>query len=198
MLRSITMRLLRNRRGPTNVFVLGTGRCGTTTFIRACEHLNNFTAGHETRAGSTGLDRFHYPSHHIEADNRLSWLLGQLESHFGYEQLYVHLKRDPEKVPQSFAARCERPYQANMIRAFAHGILMRSKRWPTDTRLKVCRFYVETVTTNIEVFLRDKSNPMSVWLEEASSWWPQFWDRIAGSGDASAAMQEFKVRHNAS
>lgn len=192
------MALFRRQRLPRNVFVLGTGRCGTVTFVRACEHLENFTAGHESRAGLVGAERFGYPRQHIEADNRLSWFLGELESRFADEPLYVHLKRDPEQVANSFATRWNRPYQANMVRAFAHGIVMRSEPWPEDIRIDVCRFYVQTVTNNIDVFLRKKSNQMTVWLEEAAAWLPDFWDRIGGSGDLAAAIGEFDIRHNAS
>ena len=81
-----------------NVFVLCTGRCGSTTFDRACRHMTNWTAGHETRSHLTGPDRFAYPPRHIEADNRLSWMLGRLEQAYGADAAYVHLTRDAEAV----------------------------------------------------------------------------------------------------
>ncbi len=55
-----------------DVFVLCTGRCGSTTFIKACAHITNYTAAHESRTGLLGSDRLDYPGKHIEADNRLS------------------------------------------------------------------------------------------------------------------------------
>ena len=33
------------------VFVLCTGRSGSTTFVRACQHIDNYTASHESTAG---------------------------------------------------------------------------------------------------------------------------------------------------
>lgn len=66
-----------------NVFVLCTGRCGSTTFIESARHISNYSAGHETRTYLTGAARFDYPQSHIEADNRLSWLLGRLNKTFG-------------------------------------------------------------------------------------------------------------------
>jgi hypothetical protein len=39
---------------------------------------------------------------------------------------------------------------------------------------------------------------MTVWLEDASTWFPTLWDRIGGEGDLEAAMAEFGVRHNES
>ena len=83
---------------PRNVFVLCTGRCGSTTLVEACGHLSNWTSGHETRTHLLGPARLAYPDGHIEADNRLSWLLGRLDEAFGDRAAYVHLTRDPEAV----------------------------------------------------------------------------------------------------
>lgn len=55
-----------------NVFVLNSGRCGSTTFIAACRHITNYSSGHESRATLIGEERLAYPTQHIEADNRLS------------------------------------------------------------------------------------------------------------------------------
>ena len=62
-----------------NIFVLNTGRCGSTTFIKACQHIRNYTALHESRANRIAEQRLAYPRDHIEADNRLSWFLGRLD-----------------------------------------------------------------------------------------------------------------------
>lgn len=77
-----------------NVFVLSTGRCGSTTFVKACEHITNFSAAHESRTGLLGAARLDYAGNHIEADNRLSWLLGRLDRTYGNAAFYVHLRRD--------------------------------------------------------------------------------------------------------
>ena len=115
------------------VFVLGTGRCGTTTFARACAHIENFTSGHESNARFIGESRLEYPTDHIEADNRLSWMLGALGARYdGTEVLYVHLRRDPDEVARSFELRWESGFRASIIRAFAHGIVQRIEDWPAD------------------------------------------------------------------
>src|SRR5664279_6422416 len=77
-----------------NVFVLTTGRAGSESFIAACKHLTNYTAGHESQVSRLGPDRIQYPDRHIEADNRLAWFLGRLEERYGDEAFYVHLVRD--------------------------------------------------------------------------------------------------------
>lgn len=180
------------------VFVLNTGRCGSTTMIRACEHLTNYSAGHETRSIEIGEQRFAYPDQHVEADNRLSWFLGDLERRFGKDPLYVHLLRSPEEVALSFWNRWDPKRGGRIINAFANGILLTGRPWPLERRLEICRFYVDTVTANIESFLADKPHRMTVRLEEAASWFPRFWERIEGDGDQAAALAEFSIRHNSS
>lgn len=187
----------KRRSTPTNVFVLGTGRCGTTTFIRACDHLDNFTAGHETRADRHGPERFTYPDRHIEADNRLTWFLGDLGRRFdGRDVLYVHLRRDPDAVVESFLGRFASSNRASIIRAFSHGMVMRGRDYTGDERREVCRFYVDAVTANIEQFLEDRPS-MTMWLEEGAARFPRFLDLIHATGDLEAATAEWQVKHNA-
>jgi hypothetical protein len=31
-----------------HIFILNTGRCGSTTCARACQHMTNYTAAHES------------------------------------------------------------------------------------------------------------------------------------------------------
>jgi hypothetical protein len=88
-----------------NVFILNTGRCGSTTFVKACEHITNFTTAHESRMHLIGNQRLAYPDNHIEADNRLAWFLGRLEAAYGDRAIYVHLRRDPLKTARSFEKR---------------------------------------------------------------------------------------------
>lgn len=172
------------------VFVLGTGRCGTTTFWQSMCHLTNYTAGHESRSGEIGISRFDYPDQHIEADNRLSWFLPSLGHYYGSDPLYIHLLRDPEAVAASFVKRSD----SGIMHAFRAGILL--PEIPGD--MDAARFYVETVTTNVRAFLADKPNQMTLWLEDVSSWFGELWDRIGARGDRAAAEAEFSVRHRAS
>lgn len=90
-----------------NVFVLGTGRCGTVTFIQACRHITNYSSGHESRRKMI-VDRVVYPANHIEADSRLAWRLGMLEQVYGRSAFYVHLTRDRRAVQRSYERKYER------------------------------------------------------------------------------------------
>ena len=175
------------------VFVLSTGRCGSTTFARACEHISNWSAAHESLIHEVGDARFAYPERHIEADNRLSWLLGRLDAQFDDEDtLYVHLRRDDEKTAQSFLRR----WGKGIIKGYARRILPGSTRH--HDRMEICRDYVRTVNTNITHFLTGRPNRMAFRLEAAASHFADFWARIGAEGAYEAALAEWEVRHNAS
>ncbi len=181
-----------------NVFVLGTGRCGTVTFSSACGHFDNYTAGHESRRGELSAARFEYPEHHIESDNRLSWFLGELGRRFDDDEtLYVHLTRSPDDVVASYTRRWDSGFRSNIGRAFGHGIVVRTEDWPADEVQSVIRFYVETVTANIEAFVEGRPS-MSMQLEAIQAQFPDFIERVGASGDLAAAAAELRVMHNAS
>lgn len=175
-----------------NIFVLCTGRCGSVTFAKACSHVTNYTAGHETRAKLTGSDRLKYPARHIEVDNRLSWFLGRLDDRFGDDAFYVHLWRDPVRVAESMNRRWH--LRNGIIRGYADNICAAPVRDPLAT----CQDYVETVTANIRLFLKDKSRKFDFNLDDAPVAWPAFWREISAEGDFNAASSEFSVIHNAS
>lgn len=181
-----------------NVFVLCTGRSGSMTFVQACQHLTNYTAGHETRAARIGPARLKYPERHIEVDNRLSWHLGALgRAYDEREVLYVHLKRDPEAVAHSFLKRWDSSFRPSMIQAFGHGIVQRVRDWPEERRIDVCRHYVDTVTANIDDFLRGRES-LTVDLATVEADFARVLDRIDAEGDRASALGEWGVQHNAS
>ena len=174
-----------------NVFILNAGRSGSKTFARACDHITNYTSAHESRSGLLGDAHFDYPDHHIESDNRLSWLLGRLDRTYGDSAFYVHLTRDPSLVAASWAKRS----YTGMMNAYRYAILWHC---PKDaTPVEVALDYCDTVAENIRLFLRDKKNWMEFRLEEGRERFPEFWRRIGAEGSLPAALAEFDVRHNA-
>lgn len=181
-----------------NIFVLSTGRCGSMTFATACSHLTNFTSGHESRASQIGRERFIYPNNHIEVDNRLSWHLGLLGKHYDPNSLYVHLKRDPEKVTRSFAKRWHSSkYRASIIRAFANGIVMKMDEWPQDAIDDMVRFYIDTVNENISAFIKSRHH-LEVNLEDGGESFNKFLRYINAQGDLDRVMSVWREIHNAS
>ena len=178
--------------------MLGTGRCGSVTFAAACGHLTNYSVGHESRSRLVGPARFEYPDQHIEVDNRLSWFLGPIGSRFDDETaFYVHLVRDRTAVIESFLRRWDSSFRASIIQAFAHGIVMRTQDWGDAERREVCATYVTTVGENIRQFLLGRRS-MEIAIESAGEVFPDFLDRIGGTGDVGAALAELGIHHNSS
>jgi hypothetical protein len=173
-----------------NVFVLCTGRTGSLTFSRAASHILNYSVGHESKSKLVGDARLAYPPNHIEADNRLTWILGRLDDTFGADAFYVHLTRDCEATARSFNKRWN--VKEGIIAAYRDAILMGAEAEP----MEVCTDYVETVNANIHAFLKDKPNTMHFEVERAQQHWPLFWQRIGARGDLQAALDEWNENHN--
>lgn len=176
-----------------NIFILNTGRCGSTTFIKACKHISNYSCAHESRTHLLGVYRLDYPENHIEADNRLSWLLGRLDKAYGPDAVYVHLKRNTLKTATSFVNR----YNRGIIRAYrGDGIIMRLPE--SVNPLLVALDYCETVNANIELFLRNKPNKLVFNIEHSKKDFQIFWETIGAEGDIDGALAEFDITYNAS
>ena len=180
-----------------NVFILCTGRSGSTTFIKACKHIANYTSAHESLCNKLGQTRFHFPEQHIEADNRLSWHLGELDKCYGKEAIYVFLKRDKNAIAKSYMRRFLRP--KSMIYAYANGI----KKSPPeslskDEKHQICLDYVETVEQNIIHFLKDKPHQIEMNIASIKAEYPSFWKLIKAEGNLDKALMEFDIKHNSS
>lgn len=174
-----------------NVFILSTGRCGSTTLAKAASHFSNYSSGHETLTNQLGEARLNYPDFHIESDNRLSWLLGRLDQKYGDDAFYVHLTRNPEETAASYA---KRPH--GIMGAYqGMGILMGLR---DGDQLEVSLDYVNTVNKNIEIFLRNKSHKMDFRLENAKKDFSRLVRKIQAEGDMNSAFQELEIRHNSS
>jgi hypothetical protein len=172
-----------------NVFVLCTGRCGSTTFARACQHMTNFTSGHESRTGKVGKDRLAYPDNHIEADRRFAFQLGRLDELFGDDGWYVHLTRDAAAMADSWTARFS---ISPMLQSYRRGMSGSEAVPRRDSAVEM----VEVSEANIRQFLRDKSRVTRVRLEHAEADFREFWKWIGAEGSFDQALAEWRVRHN--
>ena len=175
-----------------NIFILNTGRCGSTTFIKACQHIMNYSASHESRSTLIGAQRLAYADNHIEADNRLSWLLGRLDRKYANNAFYVHLQRDINKTTNSFAKRSD----FGIMLAYKEGILLGGDN--AQSSHDIAMDYVDTVEANIALFLKDKTNVMNFQLENARQDFKSFWNTITAVGDLDKALREWDTAHNAS
>ncbi len=172
-----------------HVFVLTTGRSGSTTFARACTHIENYSVAHESRWQLLGPNRMQYADHHIEVDNRLAWLLGRLDDQFGDNAFYVHLIRDREAVANSYCQR--RLGRESIIRAYSHGILYREHTTKED-----CLDFYDTVNANIRLFLKDKTRTMTFDMAQSERDFPLFWQGINATGDLESALAEWQIPYN--
>jgi hypothetical protein len=181
-----------------NVFVLSPGRSGSKTFIEAASHLSNYSSAHESLSSKIGEARFAYPINHIEADNRLTWFMGDLAQRYsGDGVLYVHLIRDLKDTADSFHHRLKNSnYRSSIMNAFAYGILMKPGEWSDEEELPLARFYVETVHKNISTFIADKEHCV-VHLEDGGASFAQFLSLIGAEGDIKAAQSKWLQVHNA-
>ena len=179
------------------VFVLCTGRSGSLTFIRACNHMTNYSAGHESRARRLGAERFSYPDSHIEADNRLSWFPGALDLQYGNEAFYIHLMRNREDTIGSYNRRWIR--NGSLIRAYCEGIhQIALHKLDRQRRLDVVADFYEQVNQNIIHFLKDKEKTLTIHVEKAADEFPRFWKMIGAKGDLEKALETFNKRYNKS
>ena len=64
--------------------------------------------------------------------------------------------------------------------------------------LDLCLDYCDTVTSNIDAFLKAKTRQMNFKLETAKEDFRVFWERIGAQGDLSAALAEWDKSHNPS
>lgn len=176
-----------------NVFVLSTGRCGSSTFAQACKHIENYSAAHESRISHVEK-RVAYPDDHIEVDNHLAWFLGRLDESYGDDAFYVHLKRDLEETARSRMRRAEGKIDPSLMWAYGKRII-----WENESAdlLDICRHYCETVNSNIGLFLKDKSKTMEFLLESAQTDFQKFWTNIGATGDVESALKEWDRRYNA-
>ena len=177
------------------VFVLGTGRCGTTTMAEAFKHADNYTAGHETKANSF-YEPLEYPDWHVESDCRLAWFLGELERAYP-DALYVHMIREREDFVRSIVARgADIQYgPRSILRAFGASVLQQGEDFLDDPD-RVARRLWDAVNANLEVFLRDKRH-VTVWLHELTERFPEVWELAGAEGDFEAALAETRTKHNA-
>jgi len=139
-----------------------------------------------------GQERLNYPENHIEADNRLSWLLGRLDKKYGNSAFYVHLKRKEADTARSFTKR----YSVGIIKAYRGGGILPGLPELSDP-MSVSLDYCDTVNSNIDLFLKDKSRKIIINLENIEKDFTEFWKMIDAHGEINASLAEFKTKYNA-
>lgn len=174
-----------------NVFVLGTGRCGSTTFFHACRHVTNFTVSHEGRAKKL-THRLEYPDGHIEVDPWLVDHLGGLGRRYP-EALYVHLTRPEDEIVESLLKRWEHSAWLRYLQSVYRPVTEGERR-------QVCQSCVRRMMENLEAFFETLApeRRMTVRLHHVKTDFSQFLVWIGAEGDLTAALAEWDYQYNRS
>lgn len=135
------------------IFVLTTGRSGSTTLYNACKQLKGFTVGHESKKKVIGWDRLEYSENHIEIDNRLSFFLGSLWLRYANDEnvKFVYLERDLNPTAESFLRRWRLPH--SIVRTWAEGVFCQLIKPKSETAEIAAFRYVLATQANIKLFL---------------------------------------------
>jgi len=125
------------------VFVLGTGRCGTVTFSKACNKIRNFSCSHESKTTSQRqvFGCLEYPDNHIEIDPRLSYHYPLIIKKYP-EAIIFHLKRGRDKCIRSLSKRSSLKYYST----FHYG-------WFDGNYEKAAELYYDNTTMMLEKFI---------------------------------------------
>lgn len=174
------------------VAVLTAGRSGSMSLFHACQHIQNFSAGHDTREGALASKRAVLTDNHIEIDTRFAWMLGRLGEQNPDDTHYVFLTRDARAVATSYNRRWQN--RKGIMRGYCETILQRDK--PKES-LDVALDLVQTTEANIRTFLKDRPHSV-IRLESWEDDLEAFFQAIGAEVDLDAAKAAFAQRHNAS
>ena len=164
------------------VFVTGTGRCGTCTFFQACQHLTNFTAGHESEAGRAPSYRF--PDQHIEISGQLVIAIPRLRSLYP-DARFVHLTRERESCVRSIAHQTPDFIEAWSFQWY-------QSRHPFEVSMSAWSYYDRCN----ELIAALAPEAMRIDIETAAMQWPDFCSWIGAEGDIGASQAEFSRAYN--
>lgn len=179
------------------VFVVGTGRCGTVTFSKACRHISNYTSAHERMAQQPAVaNRLKIPDNHIEVDPHLFYYLASIIQKYP-DALFIHLTRDVDKVTRS---QIRRPSTRTRGIGPLVSVCLQQNYWKMNDshRREAIKFLVSSTIDNIRAILKTADNVAEVCIDDLHEWFPSFWKSIDAEGDLERAVAECKIKHNAS
>ncbi len=174
-----------------HIFILSAGRVGSTSIVKACQHISNYSTAHESNNRGDVVKRLSYPAYHIESDNRLSWMLGSLHSKYPQDTFYVFLKRKNQVITAESHQR-RACMQHNLFRHFCTGILQNHQYGTPEA----C-FMISVIENNIEAFIQNKEH-LVIELEDFEEGFIQFWNTIGAEGNLDDALSALSQKHNAS
>ena len=164
-----------------NIFIVGTGRCGTVTMSKACKHISNFTSNHETHKGATD---FIYPDNHIEIDGALCHFIPTIKEKYP-DAKWIHLWRDPEPTIVSLSKRPSLQFYSRF-----------HFRVDKQNQRKLAEMYYYNTIGLVDSMLPDA---LKVNLSDIKTGgWKKVWDYIGAEGNYDTALLEFNKKYNKS
>lgn len=170
------------------IFVVGTGRCGTSTFYHAAKHATNYHVGHESRAGRREPNDYIYPDQTLEISCHLSFAVPLLYERNGFHDVkIVHLVRERRPCIESLAR------VKDALQSLAFGIQQCKPKSDTE-HLAWAEWWYDLVNENISA---TAWHPFEFQMEAAEDFWPDFWMWAGCEGDFDASMEEWRRKYNA-
>jgi hypothetical protein len=107
-----------------------------------------------------------------------------LGASFGDTPFYVRFPRDSDAVVKSCIAR----KNCGLVKAYQKTLLCNLVlRKPKTDLTEIIESCIETITSSITYFLRDKTRLMRIRIETTEQDFPKLWDWIGAKGDLKAA-----------
>lgn len=192
------------------VFVVGTGRCGSVTFCKACEYIENFTVAHETVFNRR--DKLDWPDQYIAVEPSLWPLVPLLRKRYPRLVLVHLVRRNRAEFIHSYRVLDSPPFiGAKNYRIPEKDRLPEKANWEgappvidvwaacyvgtpigEAERRELLGLYYDTVNTMV----RELRPDVTVTLEEPATGWRQLWRRIEALGDYEKSLAEWDVKHN--
>jgi hypothetical protein len=171
------------------IFVIGTGRCGTVTFSKACQHITNYTSGHETTGRLPIKEKLTYPDNHIEIDPSLSYFIPLLREKYP-DALFVHLQRERESCVDSLMKR-------QSLYSYA-GFHLRAHHTECSKNMRlIAEIYYDNTNELIKKILNE--NRIFIPLEMIDICFSlDFWVVIEAEGNKEKALSELEIKYNKS
>lgn len=166
-----------------NIFVVGTGRCGTTTFSKACGFATNKTVSHERLAGSV-YRLTDYPPNHIEVDAPLSFWLPRLRTIYPGCR-FVHLVRHADR---SGCIDSMSSHDPDICGAFGRMLF----HYPECSAREGAEAMYDVINEMV-----NGADVLRVLLREVQSRWHEVWEWMECDGDFEKSRSEWNVKYNA-
>lgn len=167
------------------VFVVGTGRCGTSTFYQACLHATNYLSRHEAYAIGD-CPPFFFPEHpSIEIGSTLTMFIPRLKRRFPQAR-WVHLQRERQACCESIARECHEESVG-----FAKRWLWKSEINP----VRAAEIFYDSVNDLCQSLLPEAFH---LQLETVEQQWLDCWKFMNCVGDFSSSLSVWRRKYNPS